>query len=324
MNRTPSDTLYVGADLGGSKLKVALVDSEGSIVAHNSTPTEAKDGPTLIEHIVGGLKQMMASAGAGQVKAIGVGLPGLINRQTNKVEILPNLPDAAEYDITGEIIKRLAPLPVVFDNDANMAAYGEFVIGAARGKRSVFFITLGTGIGAGIILDGEMWRGATGFAGEFGHMTINPEGLDCTCGSFGCLETVASAPNIVRRARERLFRDSTSSLSKLGLRRGEFTSEDIAKAAAQGDELAQLVLERTGMYLGVAIANVVNLLNVEMVVLGGGVMEAGNLLLKPTVEEVRRRAFRPAFAACQFVISELGTNSGTVGAAMRARDALNK
>src|SRR5215467_5436292 len=171
VTRTPSDTLYVGADLGGSKLKVALVDSEGSIVAQNITPTEAKDGPALIDHIVNGIKQVMSAAGGRPVKAIGVGLPGLINRQTKKVEILPNLQDAAEYDITGETIKRVAPLPVIFDNDANMAAYGEFVIGAARGKRSVFFITLGTGIGAGIILDGEMWRGATGFAGEFGHMT---------------------------------------------------------------------------------------------------------------------------------------------------------
>src|SRR6185295_7425418 len=169
----------------------------------------------------------------------------------------------SEYDVIGEIQRQLAPLPVIFDNDANMAAYGEFVIGSARGKQSVFYVTIGTGIGAGIILDGHVWRGATGFAGEFGHMTINPEGLDCTCGSFGCLETVASAPNIVRRARERLFRDSTSSLSRLVIPRDrEFTSEDVANAAAAGDDMAQLIMDRTGMYLGIALAGVINLLNV--------------------------------------------------------------
>jgi glucokinase len=324
MNRETSDTLYVGADLGGNKLKVALVDSEGSIVAQNHVASEVKDAPGLIDHISSSIQALTKNVKEGRVAAVGIGLPGLINRNQNKIEIFPKLQDVTEYDVIGEIQRRLAPLTVIFDNDANMAAYGEFVIGSARDKQSAFYVTIGTGIGAGIILDGHIWRGATGFAGEFGHMTINPEGLDCTCGSFGCLETVASAPNIVRRARERLFRDSTSSLSKLGLRRGEFTSQDIAKAAGNGDELAQLIIERTGMYLGVAIANVVNLLNVEMVVLGGGVMEAGNLLLKPTVEEVRRRAFRPAFAACQFVIAELGQNAGVVGAAMRARDAAGK
>jgi len=324
MNRETSDTLYVGADLGGNKLKVALVDSEGCIVAQNNVATEVKDAPGLIDHITSSIQATIQNVKEGRVAAVGIGLPGLINRNQNKIEIFPKVQDVTDYDVIGEIQRRLAPVPVIFDNDANMAAYGEFVIGSAREKQSAFYVTIGTGIGAGIILDGHVWRGATGFAGEFGHMTINPEGLDCTCGSFGCLETVASAPNIVRRARERLFRDSTSSLSKLGLRRGEFTSEDIAKAAAQGDELAQLIIERTGMYLGVAIANVVNLLNVEMVVLGGGVMQAGNLLLKPTVEEVRRRAFRPAFAACQFVIAELGQNAGVVGSAMRARDAAGK
>jgi len=189
MNRETSDTLYVGADLGGNKLKVALVDSEGVIVTQNNVATEVKDATGLIDHIASSIQAAIENVREGSVAAVGIGLPGLINRNQNKIEIFPKLHDINDYDVIGEIQRRLSPIPVIFDNDANMAAYGEFVIGSAREKQSAFYVTIGTGIGAGIILDGHIWRGATGFAGEFGHMTINPEGLDCTCGSFGCLET---------------------------------------------------------------------------------------------------------------------------------------
>jgi glucokinase len=212
-------------------------------------------------------------------------------------------------------------LPVILDNDANAAAYGELHVGAARGRREVFFITLGQGIGAGLIINGHIYRGAAGFAGEFGHMTIDPEGIECACGNIGCLETIASGPNIVRRTRERLYRDRTSSLSRLAIPRDrEFTAEDIAHAASEGDEMAQLMMERTGMFLGIALAAVINLLNVEMVVMGGGVMYAGDLILKPTIKETRRRAFPPSFNSCEIVIAKLGPTAGMIGAALMARD----
>jgi glucokinase len=152
-------------------------------------------------------------------------------------------------------------------------------------------------------------------------MTIDPEGIECICGNIGCLETIASGPNIVRRTRERLYRDRTSSLSRLAIPRDrEFTAEDIARAAREGDEMAQVMMERTGMFLGIALAAVINLLNVEMVVMGGGVMDAGDLILKPTIKETRRRAFPPSFNSCEIVIARLGATAGMIGAALLARD----
>jgi glucokinase len=172
-----------------------------------------------------------------------------------------------------------------------------------------------------LVINGHIYRGAAGFAGEFGHMTIDPEGIECACGNIGCLETIVSGPNIVRRTRERLYRDRTSSLSRLAIPRDrEFTAEDIAHAARDGDEMAQVMMERTGMFLGIALAAVINLLNVEMVVMGGGVMEAGDLILKPTIKETRRRAFPPSFDSCEMVIAKLGATAGMIGAGLMARD----
>ncbi|MGH9759459.1 MAG: ROK family protein, partial [Blastocatellia bacterium] len=201
------------------------------------------------------------------------------------------------------------------------AAFGELQAGAARGRSDVFYVSLGIGIGAGIIINGLIYRGAIGFAGEFGHITIDPEGIECGCGNVGCLETICSGPNIVRRTKERLYRDRTSSLSRLAIPRDrELTAEDIAHAARQGDEMSQVMMERTGMFLGIALAAVINLLNVEMIVLGGGVMEAGDLILKPATKEAKRRAFPPSFNSCEIVVAKLEPCAGLIGAALLARD----
>jgi len=194
------------------------------------------------------------------------------------------------------------------------------VSGAGRGSRHMFYVTIGLGIGGALVLDGKLWKGATGFAGEFGHITIDPGGVECTCGNVGCLETVASAPNIVRRTHERLYRDGTSSLSRLAINK-EFTAADIAREAKGGDDFAAMMIERTGRYIGTAVAAVINLLNIERIVLGGGVMEAGELILDPIIREAGRRAFQPSFEATQILASALGTDSVPVGAAMLARDA---
>jgi glucokinase len=184
----------------------------------------------------------------------------------------------------------------------------------------MFYVTIGRGIGGALILDGRLWYGASGFAGEFGHITIDQEGVECSCGNIGCLETVASAPNIVRRTHERLYRDGTSSLSRLAMNK-DFTAADIAREARNGDDFALLMIERTGRYIGTAIAAVINLLNIERVVLGGGVMEAGDLILNPIIRETGRRAFQPCFEAAQIVAASLGTDAVPIGAALLARDA---
>ncbi|MEW6206962.1 MAG: ROK family protein [Acidobacteriota bacterium] len=311
------ENLYIGIDLSSAALRGAVVSSAGRIIKDLRSDIEQTDAQQLLARIIETVRSLRATD---SVAAIGIGIPGLVNRATNRIEVMPNLPDFSDLDIAGEV-ERATGLSVVIDNNANAAAYAEFHVGAARGRKNVFFVTLGAGIGAGLIINGQIFRGATGFAGEFGHVTIDPEGIECACGNIGCLETIASGPNIVRRTRERLYRDRTSSLSRLSMPRDrEFTAEDIAHAARDGDEMAQLMMERTGMFLGIALAAVINLLNVEMIVLGGGVMEAGDLILKPTIKETRRRAFPPSFASCEIVIAELGPSAGMTGAALLARD----
>ena len=318
---TATQPVFIGIDLGGTTLKGSLVSPTGEIIHETRNDTEKREAGALLDRVIeSALALRDHKSAGGQVGGIGIGIPGLVNRRTNRVEVMPNLPELSEIDITTELTRRTG-LPVILDNDANAAAYGELQVGAARGRKEVFFITLGTGIGAGLIINGDIYRGAAGFAGEFGHMTIDPEGIECACGNIGCLETIASGPNIVRRTRERLYRDRTSSLSRLAIPRDrEFTAEDIAHAAREGDEMAQVMMERTGMFLGIALAAVINLLNVEMVVMGGGVMDAGDLILKPTIKETRRRAFPPSFGSCEIVIARLGPAAGMIGAALMARD----
>ena len=318
---TTNGSVFIGIDLGGSTLKGALISSTGEIIEETRIEAEQRGADALFSQIVeAALSLRDHKKAGGQIGGIGVGIPGLVNRKTNRIEVMPNLPALSQMDIITEL-SRKTELPVILDNDANAAAYGELQVGAAQGKHEVFFITLGQGIGAGLVINGHIYRGAAGFAGEFGHMTIDPEGIECVCGNIGCLETIASGPNIVRRTRERLFRDRTSSLSRLAIPRDrEFTAEDIAHAASEGDEMAQLMMERTGMFLGIALAAVINLLNVEMVVMGGGVMYAGDLILKPTIKETRRRAFPPSFNSCEIVIAKLGPTAGLIGAALMARD----
>ncbi len=320
-NTQDTDRLFLGIDVGGTTIKGGLVSPTGTLDQQVRVETEKENPARLFKQIVDLIDQLRNAAGErGRVASAGVGIPGLLNRQTGRIESMPNLPDLSGYQIVADL-SRESGLPVVVENDANAAAYGELQAGAARGRQHVFFVTLGTGVGAGLIINGQLYRGAGGFAGEFGHVTIDPEGIECVCGNIGCLETIASAPNIVRRTRERLLRDRTSSLSTLMLPRDrEFTTEDIALAARNGDEMAQLMMERTGMFLGIALAAAINLLNVEMIVLGGGVMDAGDLILKPTIKETRRRAFPPSFANCEIVTAGLGSLAGLIGAALLSRD----
>ena len=311
---TTSTAHYIGADLSGATMRAALVTQEGSVVERREAALDREHIAPQIARLVAELRDF-----APQVEAVGVGIPGLVNRQTDRVLVSTDLPSVVRGDIHAELV-RATNLRVELENDANSAAYGEYQAGAGRGSRHMFFATIGAGIGGALVLDGRLWLGASGFAGEFGHITIDTEGHECMCGNTGCLETVASAPNIVRRTHERLYRDNTSSLSRLAFNR-DFTAGDVAREARNGDDFALLMIERTGRYIGAAVASVINLLNVERIVLGGGVMEAGDLILDPVIREAGRRAFQPSFEATQIVAAALGADSVAVGAAMLARDA---
>lgn len=309
-----SSTSFIGIHLSGSNLRSAIVSDEGQIIERRELPLDVNRLAPQVAEIVSELRGINPN-----VAAAGIAIPGLVNRETDRVISSRELPSIVREDLHAELTKA-AGVRVEIENDANAAAYGEFKVGAGRGSRDMFYITIGEGIGGALILDGKLWTGASGFAGEVGHITIDTEGLECECGNTGCLETLASGPNIVRRARERLFRDGTSSLSKLGVNK-QFTAADVAHEANNGDDFALMMIERTGKYIGTGVASVLNLLNVERIVLGGGVMDAGELILNPIIQEAKRRAFQPCFEATQILAATLGDEAATIGAAMLARDA---
>src|SRR5436305_11885887 len=305
---------FIGVDVSGATIRAALVNGEGAILERRESLLEREMVVAQIAQTVTELRDVSPN-----IRAVGLGIPGLVNRQTDRVLVSTDLPSIVRGDIHAELMKATG-LRVELENDANAAAYGEYKVGAGRGSRDMFFATIGTGIGGAIILDGKLWTGARGVAGEFGHITIDAEGAECMCGNTGCLETVASAPNIVRRAKERLYRDNTSSLSRLATNK-QFTAADMAREAKNGDDFSLMMIERTGKYIGAAVASVINLLNIERIVLGGGVMEAGNLILEPIIHEAGRRAFQPCFEATRIVAEELGTDAVAMDEAMLARDA---
>jgi glucokinase len=304
---------FIGINVSGIQARAALIDQSGTLI-------NTKVAEVAPKQLIPQLAAMVEELGSrSSIAAIGVAIPGLVNRQTDRVIAPRDLPATLVEDLHGELM-RATGLRVELENDANAAAYGEYKVGAGRGARNLFYMMIGNGIGGAIILDGKLWTGASGFAGEVGHITIDTEGIECVCGNTGCLETVASAPSIVRRARERLNRDSTSSLSRLALNKS-FTAEDVAHQAKDGDDFALMMIERTGKYIGTGVASVINLLNIELVVLGGGVMDAGALILNPIIQEVKRRAFQPCFEATEIVAAKLGLDGAPIGAALLARDA---
>jgi len=309
---TPGSKL-IGINVSGIQARAALIDQTGTLI-------NTKVAEVAPKQLIPQLAAMVEELGSrDSIAAIGVAIPGLVNRQTDRVIAPRDLPATLVEDLHGELM-RATGLRVELENDANAAAYGEYKVGAGRGARNLFYMMIGNGIGGAIILDGKLWTGASGFAGEVGHITIDTEGIECVCGNTGCLETVASAPSIVRRARERLNRDSTSSLSRLALNK-TFTADDVAHQAKEGDDFALMMIERTGKYIGTGVASVINLLNIELVVLGGGVMDAGTLILNPIIQEVKRRAFQPCFEATEIVAAKLGLDGAPIGAALLARDA---
>lgn len=309
-----SDSSFIGIELSESKLRAATVNNEGVI-------TERREADLQADGLVGQVAQLVSELrkNTNSIEAVGVAIPGLVNRQTDQVVASRDLPGIVREDLHAELMEATG-LRVELENDANAAAYGEFKVGAGRGGRDLFYITIGEGIGGAIILDGKLWTGVSGLAGEVGHITIDAEGAECECGNTGCLETVASAPNIVRRANDRLNRDATSSLSKLAMNKN-FTADDLAREAKEGDDFSLMMIERTGKYIGTGVASIINLLNIERIVLGGGVMQAGDLILNPIIQEAKRRAFQPCFEATQILVAALGEDAATIGAAMLARDA---
>jgi glucokinase len=310
----------LGIDIGGTNLVVGSVSEDGSsIVATASEPTHAEAGAKdVLERLVGLAERAIAATrkeipGA-EILGVGVGAPGPLDTKRGIVLLTPNL-GWVNLPLRQIIHDRLG-LPAALDNDANCAVLGEWWVGAARGARHAIGITIGTGIGGGLILDGKLYHGASDVAGEIGHTTIDTEGRRCKCGNYGCLEAYASGPNIALRAVEEIAAGAVSRLPSLvGGDLSKVTAQTVYQAAKDGDDLALEVVNDTARFLGVGIGNLLNVFNPEAVVVCGGVTLAGDHLFVPLRREVARRAFKPAVTACRIVPGELAGTAGVYGAA---------
>jgi glucokinase len=305
------------ADLGGTHLRVATVDRNGKIYCRQMQPTPQAEKPneivrTLIDAVrefeIGTVKR------GGTLSAVSVVVPGTVNVAEGVVVKAPNVPCLDGFRLAAALESELA-WPVILENDANAAAIGELWRGAGQGYRSLICVTLGTGVGGGIILDGKLWRGVDGSAAEIGHIGVDPfAGVPCTCGSRGCLEVYASATAIVRMTREARPRYPNSMLHNTEA----LTSQKIYQAGMEGDELAIEVFRRMGVYLGIGLASLINVLNPEIVVIGGGLSNGWDLFEKHMHQQVLERAFPIPARRVKIVRAKCGDDAGLLGAARLA------
>jgi len=321
-----NERYIVGVDLGGTSINVGVVPFDGGrVLGMRSLPTEPGHGAkSVVDRMIAMIRDTMkdarreASISESGFVGIGIGSPGPLHRESGTVIETPNL-GWRNFPLRDLIANEIG-LDAVLDNDANAATLGEYWLGAGKDVRSLLGITLGTGIGGGIVLEGRVYHGASDVAGEVGHMTIDPTGRRCNCGNYGCLEAYASGPAIAARAVEGLRSGVVSALPTLA--DGDLstvTAETVYEAIVAGDLYAKEVMRETATFLGTGIANLINILNPEMVVISGGVTRAGSHLLEPLRGEVRRRAFRQAADACRIVASDLGDMAGVIGAAATYR-----
>lgn len=311
---------YIGIDIGGSTIKAGVVDAQGKIWAQRQKPIFHENLSALSSQITLMVSELREADPSFQVKAAGIGVPALVSKKKSHISISPSLPYLNGVELKSQM-ESLLGLPVSLENDANVGAYGEMSVGAAKEARDFVYVSIGTRVGAGIVINRKIYRGAGGFAGELGHIAVDPEGKKCFCGATGCLERYVSAPSIAQRVEERIILNPSSALQIITER--PINAQDVSAAALVGDKMACVIIGEVGRYLGMAIANLINLLNVEMVVLGGGVIEAGEVLLKPTIDEVRRRALSPPYDDCRIVAGTLGAAAGIIGSSLLARDRLS-
>ncbi|MFO7963411.1 MAG: ROK family protein [Desulfobacterales bacterium] len=319
-----SNSLTLGIDLGGTKILTAVVDAQGKILAWDNSETPAEKGPEAV------ISAMTASAGRAMdgarvgledIDAVGIGAPGPSNPEKGILFTSPNLPGWQNIAVT-ETFENKFNKRVFLINDANAAALAEHRYGAATGLRHVIYITISTGIGGGIIIDGNLYTGAIGTAAELGHMTINDEGPLCNCGNFGCWEALASGTALEREARRRIREGTRTTIPRYVVNHDEIDAKSIYQAALEGDGLAMELIETTGYYFGVGLANLLNMFNPEMIVIGGGLSNMGDMLLDPAIKTAKARSYAVAFASVRFAPAKLGKNSGVLGAAAFAREKL--
>lgn len=313
----------IGIDIGGTNLRGALVDREGNILKRMRILSEADQGiDKLIDNLVGFIKGISEGE---SMQDIGIGIPGIIDSKNGIITQAPNILNVDDYPIKAVLVDKLGrDLNIVVENDANSAAVGEWWMGAAKEATSMVMITMGTGVGGGIVLDGKLWTGADGMAGEIGHITIYPDGALCNCGNYGCLESYASATAIRRMVQEGLEQNLDTVLRETAKSaHAENIAKIVTEAATAGDQFSVSIWKQIGAALGIGIADLVNLLNIEMVVIGGGVSNAWDLFYETTYNEAHKRAFRGPMKTAKIVRTHLKDDAGIIGSSYLALNRSN-
>jgi glucokinase len=317
----------IGVDLGGTNLRVAAVDTHGVIMEKITTGTEvARPRDQVLDEMCNAIGDLSAKfSDSNHLAGIGVGIPGIIDLHTGMLHESPNLPGWQDYPVRKELERRLGTT-VILENDANAAALGEKWLGAGSESDDLCMLTLGTGVGGGLVLGGKIWHGMTGMAGELGHTTVDPNGVACGCGNRGCLEQYASATAVKRMAMEAISSGEAPELAYAMNRNPEFSAKMVYELAEQGDEPARQIFRKVGQALGVVLANLVNTFNLRMYVIGGGVASAWKAFAPTMLEEVRKRSFvyvatTPAdvpvttWQTTLIAQAQLGSEAGLIGAA---------
>lgn len=315
-----NNEIILSVDLGGTNLRVSAVDRDGNILFRTRRDTpRTDDANDIITSITDDAEKCReAVKSQGDVLAIGTVVPGTVDVKRGIIRKAPNVTSLDGFSITKAIEHKLN-LPCVLENDANAAAIGENWCGASEGVQSSICVTLGTGVGGGIIIDGKILRGIDGTAGEIGHICVEPFGAQCGCGSIGCVEQYSSATAVKRLALELGEKYPNSILSD----KADFTSLEIYQAGKSGDELALEVFRQQGFYLGIALAGLVNVLNPEIIVIGGGAAAGWDLFLPSMIEQIKHRAYREPAERAKIVRAQLGDDAGILGAARLAFESIS-
>ncbi len=308
----------IGIDVGGTNVKIALVDSNGKIGYSNTIPTRAEMGyEYTINNMKQAIKDLMTETklSAKDIEGIGFGLPGQVDFKSGIVRLITNIPGWVEIPLA-KMIEDEFHIPTRIDNDVRCAALGELNFGAGKGCQNLICITVGTGIGSGLIINGKLVRGASNAAGEIGHIKLQMhDGPICGCGDTGCLEAFASGPAIVAMAEEYILGGKSTKYREMA-NGNDITPFIVAEAAKAGDAVAKRIFTRMGEYIGIGMASVVNLLNPEKIIIGGGVADAGDILLNPLKETIKNRAMKIAGETVEVVPAQLGNTAGVIGASL--------
>jgi glucokinase len=310
----------IAGDLGGTNLRAAIVDEDGNILLRRQVDTPESASRDEITAIVVELFRTVAREGSERAAALCVATAGLVDADGGRVLLAANIPGFRDIVLTPPLTDALG-IPSFIENDASAAALGEFRFGAGRGARHLLHVTVGTGIGGGIVIGGHLHRGEHGFAGEIGHTIIEPAGPRCTCGSRGCLEAVVSGTAFARRARELIAAGKSAQLKALAAESGDVTSNQLFEAARAGDPVCEAEIRHGGHMLGLGIGSIVNVLDPTRVTLSGGLLAMGDMLLEPARSALRSLPYGPASGA-SFALSTLGEDAGLLGAAAVAFERL--